>query len=382
MNVPVVALGEVTEIEMGQAPKGDSYNDIGEGYPLIAGASDFGDLSPQPSRHTSVPTKLSRLGDIILCIRATIGDLNLSDREYCLGRGVAGLRPKNGAIESRYLWRIMEASADRLRSKGRGATFLQVSKADIAELEIPLPPLDEQRRIAGILDQADALRRLRARALEKLNTLGQAIFHEMFGRTEKYESNQVHLGELLNFVTSGGRGWAKYYCNSGSRFLRSLDVQMNSIGEEDVAFVDPPDNAETRRTRTEVGDVLLTITGSKIGRAAPLPDDLAGSYVSQHVAILRPDSTQLLPKFLSYFLSMEQFGQRQIKAKQYGQAKPGLNFQQIRSFRLPYVSLEQQQHFVQTLKEIEVNRGSFIESDQKSECLFASLQHRAFRERL
>jgi type I restriction enzyme S subunit len=379
VSYPIVDLGEVAEIVMGQAPSGESYNDEGDGLPLIAGASDFGRLTPQPSRHTNAPTKVSQPGDIILCVRATIGNLNLSDVPYCLGRGVAGLRPKKGWLDQRYLWRVLEANADNLRSKGRGATFLQVSKSDIAALQIPFPPLEEQRRIARMLDQADALRHLSSCALDKLNTLGRAIFHEMFGRAEAPTNDQIDLGAFLTFVTSGGRGWAKYYCERGSRFLRSFDVQMNKIGNEDIVFVNPPNNAEAKRTRIERGDVLLTITGSKIGRAAPVPDDLAGSYISQHVAILRPNQDRLLPSFLSYFLSMDEFGQKQILAKQYGQAKPGLNFEQIRSFRLPNASIERQRLFVDRLSEITPTQRKLNGSAKRTGDLFASLQHRAFK---
>ena len=95
------------------------------------------------------------------------------------------------------------------------------------------------------------------------------------------------LGDNLLFITSGSRGWSEYYSPTGQRFIRSLDVQMNYIGNEDMAFVLPPDNSEARRTQSKAGDVLLTITGSRIGRVAPVPDDLDGAFVSQHVAILR-----------------------------------------------------------------------------------------------
>ena len=102
-------------------------------------------------------------------------------------------------------------------------------------------------------------------------------------------------------MTSGGRGWAKHYSDEGDRFIQSLDVQMGSISARDPVFVVPPDNAEARRTRTAVGDVLLTITGSRIGRVAALPAALAGSFVSQHVAILRPDPQVTLPYlYLNY----------------------------------------------------------------------------------
>lgn len=78
----------------GQAPKGGSYNVTKRGYPLIAGAGDFGKLTPAPKKYTDAPTKLSMPGDLILCIRATIGNRNWSDKEYCLGRGVAGAKTK------------------------------------------------------------------------------------------------------------------------------------------------------------------------------------------------------------------------------------------------------------------------------------------------
>ena len=165
---PTKILSAVCHISMGQAPKGDSYNAARRGYPLIAGAGDFGEQTPAPKKYTDAPTKLSRPGDIILCIRATIGDRNWSDKEYCLGRGVAGLRAKDADLSQSYLGHWLDHVGPALRTRGRGATFLQVSKSDIASLQIPLPPLTEQKRIARILDAADALRAKRREALGQL----------------------------------------------------------------------------------------------------------------------------------------------------------------------------------------------------------------------
>lgn len=173
--------------------------------------------------------------------------------------------------------------------------------------------------------------------------------------------------------------WARFYSPHGSRFIRSLDVRMNAIGSDDIVFVTPPDNAEARRTRVSAGDVLLTITGSQIGRVAAATNDLEGSFVSQHVAILRVDKNRIEPRFLSFFLSLEKGGQRQIAKSQYGQTKPGLNFEQIRRFKIPVPSIEVQQAFVSRASSVDRLRREQNAALSMLDLLFSSLQHRAFR---
>ena len=119
---------------------------------------------------------------------------------------------------------------------------------------------------------------------------------------------------------------------------------MNEINDSEIVRVKAPKNAEADRTRVRVGDVLLTITGSLIGRAAPVSENHAGAYVSQHVAILRTHG--FLPEFLAWAISMEE-GQRQIQRHQTGQTKPGLNFEQIGRLMIPRPSEADEQIFAQ-----------------------------------
>ena len=248
------------------------------------------------------------------------------------------------------------------------------------ELEVPLPPIEEQKRIAAILDKADGIRRKREQAIKVADEFQRSLFFDMFGdpvTNSKYLAVQP-LGRHLTFLTSGSRGWARYYSNSGPQFIRSLDVQMNNLHVNDCAYVQPPQGAETERTRVRPGDVLLTITGSRIGRVAAVPPAFGEAYISQHVAILRL-ADDLLPEYLSMFLSLERGGQIQIARNQYGQTKPGLNLEQIREFQVPVPPLSEQRQFVSVLMKTERLKRKIGAHQRTVDLLLATLQVSMFK---
>lgn len=327
----------------------------------------------------SCASEILPVGSVLFSSRAPIGHVAVNSVPIATNQGFKSFVPVPEKLDAKFLYHWLRANRGYLQSLGNGATFKEVSKAVVARLEIPLPPLGEQRRIAAILDAADSLRAKRRAALTKLDQLAQSIFIEMFGDPAEGSGRHELLGEHLEFVTSGGRGWAQFYTSVGDRFIRSLDVRMNYLGNQETVFVTPPDNAEARRTKVEGGDVLLTITGSRIGRVAPVPLDFGPAYISQHVAILRVDQRAIVPTFLSFFLSLPAGGQRQISRAQYGQTKPGLNFEQIRNFRVPVPPIKDQLEFARRVaasKELRAkSHASLIGIDD----LFTSLQHRAFR---
>ena len=259
---------------------------------------------------------------------------------------------------------------------GEGATVKGITIEKLSRLELPLPTLDEQRRIAAVLDKADALRRQRQESLHLTEKLLQSVFIDLFGSELKPTCPRVKLKNHLDFLTSGGRGWAKYYSESGDKFIRSMDVQMNEISDSEMICVTAPKNAEAERTRVSAGDVLLTITGSLIGRVAAVTAAHAGSYVSQHVAILRTRGFH--PEFLAWAISTDE-GQRQIQKNQTGQTKPGLNFEQIGRITVPRPTPELEERFVQLVRQRLAIMAEQRRALAQAKNLFSSLQQRAFR---
>jgi type I restriction enzyme S subunit len=180
-----VRLGEVADVEMGQSPPGNSYNANGDGYPLLNGPTEFGAIHPTAVQWTTNPTKFAREGDILFCVRgATTGRKNLADRVYCIGRGLAAIRGRPELSDTWFIWHALDVVAAVLLTKASGSTFYNLPGDELAAASIPLPPLSEQRRIAGILlEQMAAVERARAAAeaeLEAIEALPAALLRRAF----------------------------------------------------------------------------------------------------------------------------------------------------------------------------------------------------------
>jgi type I restriction enzyme, S subunit len=371
-----VQLGEVAEIVMGQAPPSAECNKDSRGTVFVK-AGEFDERRPVVREWTTKPLRKARVGDVLVCVvGATAGRVNESI-ECAIGRSVAAVRPDPGRLVSPYLYHFLSTQVLALRAKSQGLAQGVITREMLQEVPIPLPQLPEQQGIADVLDRAEQLRVIRRTALAQLDSLTQAIFLDSFGDSnsvlDKWDKRQ--LGELLDFLTSGSRGWAKYYAKSGDLFLRIQNVQHDRLVLEDIAYVKAPDNAEARRARVQAGDVLLSITAD-LGRSGVFPEGLGPAFINQHLAILR--TTVLVPRFLSAYLASPA-GQRQVLGRNRQGVKAGLNFDDIRSLTVPVPPTEMQCTFARRVDAVEKLEEKHQASLAEFDALFASLRHRAFR---
>lgn len=140
--------------------------------------------------------------------------------------------------------------------------------------------------------------------------------------------------QLSVFITSGSRGWADYYSQSGAVFIRSQDINTDTLVLDSVAHVKPPATSEGVRTRVQKHDLLITITGANVAKCAVAEVDLEEAYISQHVALVRP-VFEKLAGYLHLFLTSGVSGRKQLLDFAYGAGKPGLNLQQVASVVVP-----------------------------------------------
>jgi type I restriction enzyme S subunit len=214
-----------------------------------------------------------------------------------------------------------------------GGAQPHISQAYVKELKIPLPPLDQQKKIASILDVADAYRQKTKALISKYDELTQSLFLDMFGDPVKNPKGLIEkpLGDILSFLTSGSRGWAKYYSTEGDVFLRIQNIGYNQLKTKELTYVNAPASTESKRTRVQTGDIVISITAD-LGRTAVIPEDFPVAYINQHLAILRLNSENN-PYYLSAYIASKA-GQSLFRSLDKGGVKAGLNFSDLKSYKV------------------------------------------------
>lgn len=303
-----------------------------------------------------------------------------------------------------------------------GTQLPRIGLEELGTLQVPLPPRAEQERIAAELRQVfaeiDGISKRIARAADAVSRLQDAIVS--FGAAgmltaEWRDKNEgcVSAATLLNevaasrevdapakhspeglpdgwskvllgflaeptdrgqpFVTSGSRGWAHLVGDVGEHFIRSENINTDRLRLDDSVRVNLPEGVESERTRVRGGDLLLTITGNNVGRAAVVPDDCPAAHVSQHVAIVRIDS-RFDADYIWLWLRSSQHGQKQLREVQYGGTKPGLNLEQVRSIVVDLPPREEQEEIVARVRELTHEAEAIATRVRRAEAMTMALR--------
>ena len=292
-------LGEIAEITMGNSPPGESYNEEGIGVPLVNGPVEFSEGAfglTKKIKFTTAPTKVCRSGDFLICVRgSTTGRTNIAAFDACIGRGVASIRAK---MSQRYLNHFVRTLEKRIHASGKGSTFPSISQQQLADLSIPLPSPDnpkrsteEQKRIADILDKADAIRRQRQDAINLSQDILRSAYLHCFGDPIANPQGwpMKELGELADIVT-GFAFKSSEYIEEGIRLCRGANVLPDRIDWSDVRYWRNDDSTVDKKLKLENGDVVLAMdrpwisSGTKV---AQLTESDLPAYLVQRVTRLR-----------------------------------------------------------------------------------------------
>jgi type I restriction enzyme S subunit len=297
-----------------------------------------------------------------------------------IGSTLAVLRPRSPRVFTPYLGHFVRANEAYLRSRCKGATVPHLDGRVLEALEVPLPSLPEQRRIADILDKADALRRRRRAALAGLDTLTQAIFLDMFG-DPAMNSNHWPMAQLQDVVRKGtivtyGIVQAGDEFPGGVPYIRTGDIVKGQIAEVGLRHTDPAIAAKFRRSRVEAGDIVISIRAT-VGMTAVVPPELDGANLTQGTARIAPgegtEGTYLL-NFLRT-TGTQKWLERQIKGVTFRE----ITLSRLRELPVALPPIQLQREFARRALRVENLKVAQRVSLTALNALFGALQHRAFR---
>lgn len=255
-------LSDIAEFVMGQSPEGETCNEAGAGVPLLNGPTEFGIRSPKAVQFTTYPKRFSKLGDILFCVRgSTTGKMNWSDQEYAIGRGLAAMRHKNGAGYKYFLKAVIDFNLELLLASATGSTFPNVSKDQIANLEVSIPPLGEQKAIASVLSSLDDKIDLLHRQNTTLERMVETLFRQWFVEEAQEEWEEVVITKL--FEVRDGTHDSPKQKTIGKPLITSKHINGNRLDFESAYLISDEDfDKINQRSKVDKNDILISMIGT------------------------------------------------------------------------------------------------------------------------
>lgn len=388
-----IALGGVFDIARGGSPRPiDKFitdDPDGVNWIMISDATSKY-ITSTKKRIIKEGVKKSRKvhpGDFLLTNSMSFGRPYIMQTSGCIHDGWLVLSPRDGAAHPDYFYHLLGSDVlyAEFERRAAGATVKNLNIDLVKGVEIPLPPLEEQKRIAEVLDKAEELRAKRRAALAQLDSLTQSIFLEMFGDpvTNPRGWPVVCLGKETTKIGSGSTptGGEAEYKDEGISLIRSLNVRDGRFAFKDLAFISDTQAEGLSGVIVQTDDILLNITGASVARVCRAPAFVLPARVNQHVCIIRPKPT-LAAVFLEQLLLAKQTKRHLLRIAGAGATREAITKAQIENLHVISPPISQQCEFANRVNAVEKLKATQRTSLAELDTLFASLQHRAFREEL
>lgn len=395
-----VRLGAIAEIVTGGTPSKKHPEYYGGNFPFYKPSDlDQGRLTYDASEYLSEEgKKVSRIipkNSTAVCCIGSIGKCGYLMCEGTTNQQINSAIPKINSL-CLYYYLCTENFVQELLSMASATTIAIVNKSKMESCAFPLPPLSEQQHIVERIEELFAkLDEAKERLQEVADSFAvrkAAILHKAFtGELTKQwrrengvsdESWEEKKGEdFFEYVTSGSRGWAKYYSDKGSIFVRMGNLNHGTIELDfsDIQYVELPDQVEGQRSKLQKNDILISITAD-VGMIGLVREDM-DAYINQHVALARPKN-DLYAEFLAWYF-VSDVGLQQMQNKQRGATKIGLGLQDIRSIILKIPTLSEQHEIVRLIDDLLARERSEQQATEQAlasiDLMKKSILARAFR---
>jgi type I restriction enzyme S subunit len=359
----IIRLGNerIADLIMGQSPPSSTYNDKGIGLPFLQGNAEFGDIYPTPILSCSQPTKLSEKNDILLSVRAPVGDVNITPYKICIGRGLAAIRPNKDKLNYLFLFHYLKFASRLFQSISMGSTFKAIRKEEVEKFKLILPPLLEQKKIAEILMTADEAIEKIDEAIEKTERLKKGLMQQLLtkgvghkefketgiGRIPK-EWELVKLEDIAEISTGSTPSTINQtYYEGNIPFIKTTEINNNVISETTV-FVSKKAVQDYNLKIYPANTIFVAMYGQGKTRGKVSLLDISAT-TSQNAAAIVLNFKLCHPMFVWYYLLSQYKFLRQTGI--HGQISH-LNLSFVKKLKLPLPALPEQQKISEILSTV------------------------------
>ncbi len=369
-------LGTVAKIIAGQSPPSSTYNSTGDGLPFFQGKADFQEIYPAVRMWcTSEKRKEAEPGDILISVRAPVGAVNICNQKSIIGRGLSAIR-SSSSLNRIFLYYFLKANEKQIDALGTGSTFKAITQATLKKIEIPLPSLDDQKRIAHLLSKVEGLIARRKQHLQQLDDLLKSVFLEMFGDPVRNERGWETAP--LEQLGSINRGVSKHRPRNAPELLGG---KYPLIQTGDVS------NAGTYITGFTQTYSELGFAQSKLWPTGTLCITIAANIAQTGILTFDacfPDSVVGFSAYAGeanplYVLGLFWFLQRILEKNAPAAAQKNINLKILRELEVPAPPIDLQNQFATIVEKVESLKSHYQQSLADLENLYGALSQKAFK---
>jgi len=375
-------LGTIAKIIAGQSPSSSTYNSAGVGLPFFQGKADFQEMYPTVRMWcNSLKRKEAETGDILISVRAPVGAVNICNQKSIIGRGLAAIRPF-AALEKKFLYYFLKTSEKQIDALGTGSTFKAITQATLKGIQIPLPPFDDQKRIAHLLGKVEGLITRRKQHLQQLDELLKSVFLEMFGDPVRNEKGwkTVPFHRIGHFVSGGTPSKSRSDFWVGEfPWVSPKDMKTTKISDA-IDHISEAVFEETSLKRITPGHLLIVVRGMILAHSFPVAINAVEVSINQDMKAIKPTKGINAIYLQNCITSLKRQILKLISTAGHGTRK--FDAIAMQKLFIPKPPEPLQNQFAAIVEKIENLKSRYQKSLADLECLYGALSQKAFKGKL
>ena len=338
-------LGQIADVTMGQSPPGSSYNTTGDGLPFMQGSAEFGQHFPEPVKWCSSPARVAEPGDVLLSVRAPVGDTNIANQRLAIGRGLATVRGSKHAT-SEFLRLLIQHNASELNANSGTGMFASITGKSLKEFEVQLPPMPEQKRIVDLVSSVDTYIDALQKQADVARNARNAVLHELLSAGGD-DWTETTLGEVAEWFSGGTprAGKPEFYEGGNIPWVVISDLMKPEIYET-ATCITPAGLYEIGGRLAPVGSVLISMYAT-VGRPGIAHVPVA---TNQAIAWSIPNESLVKPRFL---LFVAQSLEEEISSMARGATQRNINRAMLKEFAFLLPPLVEQHRIVEIVSSMD-----------------------------